>query len=390
MAFRSMAAFALACVLATPGFAAETVKIGLITTLSGPEAVMGNPMRDSAELALSMLGGKIGGVPAEIIYGDDQQKPDVGRQIVEKMLQKNKVDFVTGMLGANVLMAVYQQIIRSKTILVSSNTGPHQIAGALCSRYFFSTAQQTDEPAEAMGKYLADHHVDDVYVMAPNYNSGKDMITGFKRQFNGHVVGGVYTPFGQLDYQAEISALRAANPKAVFVFYPGGMGIQFVKQYAQAGLKEQIPLYSVFAVDEVTLPAEQDAALGDYSAQYWSATLPIPRNQLYVDAFRKRFGYQPSSYGASTFDAIFLMDSAVRAVHGNLADKDGMIAAMEKSDFPSVRGTVRFNSNHFPIENFYVFRAEKDASGAITMQKVQTVFAEHTDSYASECHMKNE
>ncbi len=389
MTHPTRAAVALACLLAAPA-AAETVKIGLVTTLSGPEAVMGNPMRDSAELALAMLGGKIGGQPAEIIYGDDQQKPDAGRQIIEKMLQKNKVTFITGMLGANVLMAVYPQIIHSRTILISSNTGPHQIAGAQCSRYFFSTAQQTDEPAEAMGKYLTDNHIDDVYVMAPNYNSGKDMITGFKRYFTGTIVGGVYTPFGQLDYQAEISAIRAAHPKAVFVFYPGGMGIQFVKQYAQAGLKEQIPLYSVFAVDEVTLPAEQDAALGDYSAQYWSAALQNPRNRMYVDAFVAKFGYPPSSYGASTFDAIFLMDSAVRAVHGDLNDKAGMIAAMEKSDFPSVRGNVTFNSNHFPIENFYVFQAARDQDGKIAMHQVQTVFTDHKDSYYSECNMNND
>ena len=386
MKLTSLAALPLLALLAQPALAADKVKIGFITTLSGPEAVLGNPMRDSANLALSMLGGKIGGVPAEIVYGDDQQKPDVGRQLAEKMLQKDRVDFVTGMLGSNVLLAVYQQIVRTHTILVSANAGPHQFAGAQCSPYFFNVAQQTDEPAEAMGKYLSDQHVKNVYAMAPDYNAGKDMVAGFKRSFTGKVVAEAYTPFGQLDYQAEISRIRAAKPDAVFVFYPGGMGIQFVKQYAQSGLKDQIPLYSVYAIDEVNLPLVKEAAVGDYGALYWSSTLDNPRNKEYVAAFQKKYGYTPSSYGAGSFDAIFLIDSAVKAVHGNTKDKAGMIKAMEKAAFSSVRGPFAFNSNHYPIENFYLVKAV-DEKGPLSMKTLQTIYTNHKDHYAAECHM---
>jgi branched-chain amino acid transport system substrate-binding protein len=387
---RLAVAIALAIITSAPAMAADKIKIGLITTLSGPEAVMGNPMRDSAELALSQLGGKIGGLPAEMVYGDDQQKPDVARQIAERMLQKDKVDVITGILGSNVLLAIYDQVIRTKTLLISGNAGPHQMAGEQCSPYFFSVSQQTDQSSEAMGKYLSDQDVDGVYLLASNYNAGKDNLAGFKRFYKGHIVGEVYPAFGQLDYQAEISRIRAAKPKAVFVFLPGGMGIQFVKQYAEAGLKDDIPLYASSALDESNLPAEGAAAVGGFNANFWSSTLDTPRNREYTAAFRSKFNYPPSAFGAGVYDAMFLLDGAVKAVHGNLADKKGLIAAMEKAPFQSVRGDFSFNFNHFPIEDFSAFEVVATPSGPPTLKTVVKIFSNQKDSYASQCHMPAE
>ena len=385
---RLIAALSALALSATPALAADKVKIGFITTLSGPAGVIGKHMKDSADLALEMLGGKVGGLPAEIVYGDDQQKPDVGREVAEEMLKKHKVDFLTGIIWSNVLLALYQPVIKSDTILISANAGPHEVAGKDCSPYFFSTSWQNDETPETMGKFMTDRNLTDVYVMAPNYAAGKDMVEGFKRYFKGKIVAEVFTKFGQSDYQAEISQIRAANPKAVFVFYPGGMGIQFVKQYTQSGLREQIPLYSVFTADETTLPALGDAAEGNYESGFWSPDLQNPRNQEYVAAFRKKFNYIPSYYGAQSFDAIFLIDSAVKAVKGDLADKKGLIAAMEKADFASVRGPFKYNVNHIPIENFYLFKIVKDADGNYIRKIESVVFSEHKDAYYQECAVK--
>ncbi len=385
---RLVAALSALALSAAPALAADKVKIGFITTLSGPAGVIGKHMKDSADLALEMLGGKVGGLPAEIVYGDDQQKPDVGREVAEEMLKKHKVDFLTGIIWSNVLLALYQPVIKSDTILISANAGPHEVAGKDCSPYFFSTSWQNDETPETMGKFMADRNLTDVYVMAPNYAAGKDMVEGFKRYFKGKIVAEVFTKFGQSDYQAEISQIRSANPKAVFVFYPGGMGIQFVKQYDQSGLREQIPLYSVFTADETTLPALGDAAAGNYESGFWSPDLQNPRNQEYVAAFRKKFNYIPSYYGAQSFDAIFLIDSAVKGVKGDLADKKGLIAAMEKADFASVRGPFKYNVNHIPIENFYLFKIVKDADGNYIRKIDSVVFSEHKDAYYQECPVK--
>jgi branched-chain amino acid transport system substrate-binding protein len=377
-----------ASLLAAPSFAAEKVKIGFITTLSGNAGVIGKQMKDAADLALKDLGGKVGGLEAEIVYGDDQQKPDVGRQVAEEMLKRDKVDFVTGIIWSNVLLAIRQPVIRSGTILISANAGPHEVAGKLCAPNFFSTSWQNDETPEAMGKYMQDQKIDDVYVMAPNYAAGHDMVTGFKRYFKGKIAAEVFTKLGQSDYQAEISQIRAANPKAVFVFYPGGMGIQFMKQYAQSGLRGKIPLYSVFTADYTTLPAVGEAAAGNYEAGFWGIDLDNPTNKKFVGEFRKAYGYIPSFYAAQSYDAINLIDSAVKAVKGNLKDRKGMIAAMEKADFPSVRGPFKYNTNHIPIENFYLFKIVKDSDGAYIRKTEATVFRDHKDSYYQECHMK--
>jgi branched-chain amino acid transport system substrate-binding protein len=383
-----VAAAAGVFLLAAPALAAESVKVGFITTLSGPQGVIGKHMKDASELALEMLHGKLGDVPAEIVYGDDQFKPDVGRQVSEEMLQRDKVDFMTGFIWSNVLLASYQPILKSGIILIGANAGPHELAGSACAPNYFSASWQNDQTPEAMGKFMSDQKMDDVYLIAPDYAAGKDMMAGFKRYFKGKVAAEVYTKPGQSDYQVEISQIRDANPKALFIFLPGGMGIQFVKQFAQSGLREKIPLYSAFTVDEVTMPAIGDAADGNYEVGFWSPDLKNPRNQEFVAAFRKKYGYTPSYYAAQSFDALNMIDNAVRAVKGNLADKPGMIAALQKADFPSVRGPFKYNTNHFPIEDFYLLKVEKDASGQDVRKVQKVVFAEHADAYVGECGMK--
>jgi branched-chain amino acid transport system substrate-binding protein len=379
---------AAALVLSLPANAADNIKIGFVTTLSGPAGIIGKHMKDASDLSLSMLGGKIGGLPAQIVYADDQFKPDVGRQVTDELLKRDKVDFVTGYIWSNVLLAVYQPVIQSGTILISANAGPHQIAGAQCARNFFSASWQNDQTPEAMGKYMHDQKMEDVYMIAPDYAAGRDMMTGFKRYFKGKVAAEIYTKFGQSDYQVEISQIRDANPKAVFVFLPGGMGIQFVKQYAQAGMREKIPLYSAFTIDETTLPAIGEAADGNYEVGFWSPDLDNPRNKEFVAAFRAKYNYYPSFYAAQSFDAIAMVNHAVAAVKGDVANKDGMVAALEKADFPSVRGPFKYNTNHFPIENFYLLRIAKDNDGNYVRKIQKPVFENHADAYVGDCKMK--
>jgi len=382
-------AAALALALAAPAGAQQKVKIGFITTMSGPQGIIGKHMKDSVELALDHLNRKVGGLEAEVFYGDDQTKPDVGVQVAEEMLKKQQVDFVSGVIWSNVMMAVAPVVTASGHIMVGANAGASPLAGSQCNELYFSTSWNNDQSPEAMGKFLQDRGVNDVYLMAPNYQAGKDMITGFKRYFKGRIVDETYTKLGQQDYQAEISQLRAKNPKAVFVFYPGGMGIQFVKQYVQAGLRDQIPLYSVFTVDETTLPALKEAAIGQYEARFWSPDLNVPASKRYVADFEKKYGYTPSFYGAQSYDAIMLIDSAVKATKGNLKDTKALVEAMRKANYDSVRGKFTFNVNQHPIQDFYVLRAVKaDNKDGVAMHIEQKAFEKHKDAYYQECKLK--
>jgi branched-chain amino acid transport system substrate-binding protein len=372
---------------AAPAVAQDKIKIGFITTLSGPQGVIGEDMKNSVELALDHLGRKIAGKDVEMIYGDDQVKPDVGKQLADEMLKRHQVNFVAGIIWSHVMLAVAPTVTDAGTFMIGTNAGPHQLAGAQCNEMFFTTSWQNDSTPEAMGKHMQDLRLNDVYVMAPNYAAGKDMVAGFKRYFKGTIADEVYTKLGQTDYQAEISQLRSKNPKAVFVFYPGGMGIQFLRQYVQAGLRQQIPLYSVYTVDELSIPAVKDAAIGQWETRFWSPDLKNAANERYVSDYRKKHGKLPSFYGAQSYDGIMLIDSAVRAVKGNLADKKGMIAAMKKADFNSIRGKFTYNTNHFPIQNYYLLQAEKVGDG-VEMRIKKTVFENHKDSFAGECGMK--
>ena len=366
----------------------KQIKIGFITTLSGPQGVIGKHMKDSVDLAMEHLGGKMGGVPVEVIFGDDQFKPDVGVQVAQQMLQRDQVDIMAGIIWSNVMMATMPVVAGAGKIMVGTNAGASPLAGAQCNELYFSTSWNNDQSPEALGKHLQDTGVSDLYVLAPNYQAGKDMVAGLKRYYKGKIVEEQYTKMGQLDYQAEITALRAKNPKAVFIFYPGGMGIQFIRQYVQAGLRDRIPLYSVFTVDQTTLPALKDAAVGQYEAGFWSPSLKNPVNDKFVSDFRKKYGYTPSPYAAQTYDGIMLIDSAVKATKGNVKDTKAMVAAMRKADFKSIRGDFKFNNNHHPIQSFYLFKAVKGGPDGVEMQIERKVFDKHQDSYHQECKMK--
>ena len=381
--------FAAALLAAAPALAQQKVKIGFITTLSGPQGVIGEYMRNSVELALDHLGRKVGGLDVEVIYGDDQVKPDVGKQVADEMVKKHQVHFVSGIIWSNVMLAVAPSVTEAGTFMIGTNAGPHDLAGKLCNELFFTTSWQNDQTPEAMGKFMQDQGLNDVYIMAPNYAAGKDMLTGFKRYFKGRIVDEVYTKLGQTDYQAELSQLRSKNPKAVFVFYPGGMGISFLRQYSEAGLRGQFPLYSVYTVDEISIPAVKHAALGQFETRFWSPDLKNPANQKYVSDYRKKYRKMPVFYGAQSYDGIMLIDSGVRAVKGNLADKKGMVAEFRRANYNSVRGKYAFNTNHFPIQNFYLLKAVAGPAGQDPVMEIQkTVFTNHKDSYAKECGMR--
>jgi branched-chain amino acid transport system substrate-binding protein len=313
----------------------------------------------------------------------------VGKQVSDEMVKKHQVNFVSGIIWSNVMLAVAPSVTSAGTLMIGTNAGPNQMSGELCNERYFTTSWQNDQTPEAMGKYMTDQGLNDVYLMAPNYAAGKDMLTGFKRTFKGRIAGEVYTTVNQPDYQAEIAQLRAKNPKAVMVFYPGGMGINFLKQYSEAGLRQQIPVYSVFTVDEISLPALKHAALGQYETRIWSPDLKSPANEKYVADFQKKFGKLPVFYGAQTYDGVMLIDSAVRAVKGNLSDQKGMIAAMRKASFNSVRGKFTFGHNHTPIQNFYLLKAVAGPAGKDPVMEIQkTVFSNYKDSYGQKCAMK--
>jgi branched-chain amino acid transport system substrate-binding protein len=381
---------ATALALGQPAAAADSIKIGFVSTFSGPTAVIGNDMRNSFELALDHMGRKMGGLPVEVIYEDDQQKPDIGKQKTEKLVQSDKVDFIAGYIWSNVLLASLKTAVDAKTFLITANAGPSQLAGELCSPYVFSTSWQNDQTPAAMGLYMNQKGVKSVFLIGPNYAAGKDMLAGVKSTFKGQVLGEEYTVWpSQLDFSAELSKARASKAESIFVFYPGAAGVQFLNQYVQAGLKPQIPLYTAFTVDELSLPNQKDNALGIPGAQEWVNDLPNDQNKRFVADYAKKYpGLRPTYYGAQAYDAAQLINSAVVAVKGDTSKKDAMKAEMEKANFKSLRGPFKYGNNHIPIQNFYLQDVVKGADGQLSLKTDATIIKDSQDSFHDKCPMK--
>lgn len=383
-------AFALG-VSASAALAAE-VKIGFVTTLTTGGAVIGNDMKKAVELAVEEMGGKMAGLDVRLIFEDDAFKPETGKQVTDKLVSQDDVDFVAGYIWSNVLLASVKSVIDADKFLISANAGPSQLAGAGCHPNFFNISWQNDQTPQAMGEVLNQLGVKSVYIMSPNYAAGKDMATGTESTFKGEVKGKDLTKWpDQLDFSAELAKARASGAEALFAFYPGKPGAAFLKQYAQAGLKGVLPLYTVFTIDALSLPNLQEGGidvLGSRMTQFWDPTLDNDQNRNFVAAFKARHGSYPSFYAAQSYDAMYYIKSAVEAVAGDLANKDGIREALRKADFPSVRGSFEMGPNHYPIQNFYLREVVADAEGKWTTKVVQTVFEMHQDGHAKDCGMQ--
>lgn len=388
-----MAGVAVGAVLAlaaAPGFTqGKTIKIGLISTFSGPPAAIGNDMKNSFELGLDHLGRKIGGLPVEVIYENDETKPETGVQKTQKLIESDKVDFVVGYIWSNVLLASLKPLKDSKTFTIVTNAGASQLAGEECSPYIFSTSWNNDQTPQAVGLYMNQKGVKTAFLIGPNYAAGKDMLEGVSATFKGQILGRELTTWpGQQDFSAELSKARAAKPDAIFAFYPGGAGIQFVTQYAQSGLKGQIPLYTAFTIDELSLPRLKDLAIGIPGAQQWVNDLPNDQNKKFVADYKKKYNLAPSFYGAQTYDAALLLDDVVKAVGGDTSKKDDMRKQAEKANFKSVRGNFKFGPNHIPIQNFYLQEAIKDGED-YRLKTVATIVENDQDKHVGKCKMPN-
>lgn len=366
---------------------AGTVKIGMITTLSGGGSALGIAVRDGFKLAIDQEGGKLGGYPVELIVEDDARKPDKAKQIADRFVKQDKVPIMTGIIWSNLAITVVPKVVREGVFYISPNAGPSLLAGEGCDKNYFNVAWQNDTLHEAMGQYVRDKKFKKVFLLAPNYPAGKDSLTGFKRFYKGTPVAEVYTKLGQKDYAAEISTIRSAKPDAVFFFLPAGMGISFIKQYNQAGLTQEIPLFGpAFSFDQTILNAVGDAALGVMNSSQWNKDIDNPANKKFVDDFQKAYGRLPSLYASQGYDAARLIASALKAVGGDMSKKDAFRAALRKADFESVRGSFEFGPNHHPIHDIYI-REVVSENGVLTNRIVTKAFKKHTDVYVGECKM---
>jgi branched-chain amino acid transport system substrate-binding protein len=386
---RTLIALAAASAFAAGAQAADKVKIGFISTLSGPSAALGIDIRDGFQLAVKMNGGKLGGLPAEVLVGDDQFKPEVGRQLAEKQVKLDKVNFLTGYVFSNIMLASVPVAFENKTIYVSPNAAPSPLAGKQCNPYFFVASWPNDAYHEAAGQHATNRGYKSAYLIAPNYQAGKDSLAGFKRFYKGTVAAEVYTQLGQLDYSAELAQVRAAKPGALYIFLPGGMGINFIKQFVAAGLSADVPLIVPgFGSDQDIIRPVGEAMLGLFDTAHWAIDLDNAANKKFVAAFEKEYKRLPSVFASQGWDTAMLIDAAVRDTKGKIEDVEAVRKALKAAKFESTRGAFKFNRNQYPIQNYYLRVVAKDSQGRLVNKTIGTVFKDHGDAYVQDCNMK--
>ena len=383
------AVLSVATVGAVNGAAAQDkIRIGLIYTLTGPAAVLGQQSKNGFELALKDLGGKIGGKEVELFVVDDELKPDVAIQKVKELLDKDKVDIVVGPIFSNMLQAIHKPVMDSGKILISTNAGASSFAGAACNGNFFVTSYQNDQVYETLGEIANKKGYKKVFAMVPNYQAGKDALAGFKSTYKGTIVEEALVPLNSMDRQAELTKLASLKPDALFAFMPGGLGITMIKQFNQAGLKGKIPIISAFTADEATLPALGDAADGVFGALTWAPDTDNPQNKKFVAGYEAAYKAVPASYAMQAYDTAMLIDSAAKALKGNVSDAKALSAALRKADFKSLRGPFKFNVNGYPIEDFYLTKVVKRPDGKFQTSIVEKVLTNNADPYAKDCKAK--
>ncbi len=382
--FVSGAAFAL--ISYAPAMAQAPVKIGMVTTLSGPGGYLGADVRDAFNLAIEMEGGKLGGVPVQVLIEDDALKPGQGKEIAERFMKTERIKLLTGVIFSNVAGAVVPDVLDNGGIYVSPNAGPSNFAGKECHANYFVVSWQNDTLHESAGQNATNLGFKRAVVLAPNYQAGRDAIAGFKRFFKGEVVGEIYTRLDQTDFAPELAQVRAAKPDVVFQFHPGGLGITFVRQYQQAGLLETIPMVvAAPSLDSVILRAVGDAAQGVHISSHWNSDLPNAANKEFVAAFQKKYNRMPTYYASQGYDTARAIGAALKATGGKVDDTKAFSAAMRKAEFQSVRGNFRFGPNNHPINDWYSLRVERGADGNLAIVTKGKILENHSDIYAKDC-----
>lgn len=380
------ASLALGALMATSALAQE-VKIGMIVTLSGPPAALGQQIVDGFQLALDQNDGQLGGHAIELMVEDDELKPDVAQLKARALVEREEVDIVVGTVFSNMLQAIFKPVVQSETFLISPNAGPSTFAGRNCNPFFFATSYQNNQNAEVSGMIANEEGFQNVVVMVPNYQAGRDNAAGYKQTFSGAIADEIYTPLGHQDFSAELARISTSGADALFAFMPGGMGVRLVKQFEASGLGDSIEFQSVFTTDETTLPAQQDAAVGFLSAGAWAPNMENEANLAFVSAFEAKYGYVPGSYAAQAYDTAHLIASALVATGGDTSDKDAMRAAIKAADFTSVRGSFAFSNNQYPVQDFHMLRVAKRDDGKYWTTAERTIVTGYADSFRDQCGM---
>lgn len=365
----------------------DVVKLGIVTSLTGQNSAAARDLIDGVKLGIKRLNGQIAGMKTELSTADDQEKPEIAREEAARMVESKGVEFLTGPITTNLVKSVIQPVTDAGGFFLSTGAGPSAMAGKDCEPNFFVTTFENVTYGEVTGQAANDLGLKNIALLQWNSPGARDLANGFKKQFKGTVDLEIYTPPSQLDFAGEIGKLRTVHPDGYYFFFPSQLLANFMKQLNQFDVgKDMKGLSYYISIDPVMLQQLGDIVFGQYITTYYSTSLDNPANKDFVDDFKKEYGNGPGLYAAHGYDLVTLLDHALKTVRGRLNDRDAVRKALEAVKFESVRGSFKFNTNHFPIENFYLTQIVRAPDGSLTYKVLKT-YPNKADSFAAKCKM---
>ena len=336
---------------------AQKVRVGLMLPYTGTYAQLGTAITNGFKLAVSERGGKVGGRELEYFTVDDEAEPAKGPENTNKLVQRDKVDVLVGTVHSGVQMGMVKIAKENNTLMIIPNAGLDAATGALCAPNIFRTSFSNWQPSYPMGKVLADRGIRNVVSLAWKYGAGEEAIAGFTEGFiksGGKSVRGLWIPFPNVEFQALLTEIASIKPDAVFVFFAGGGAAKFIKDYAAAGLRKNIPLFGSGFLTDGILDAVDNAAEGLETTLHYADGLNTKRDKEFRAGYTKAYKIDPDVYAVQGYDAGLLLALGLDAVKGDIRKRKEIIAAMEKAKIDSPRGAWTMSKSHNPIQDFYL------------------------------------
>ena len=340
------------------------IKVGIMLPFTGTYAKLGENITDAMMMRIAAAGDMLGGRPVEYIKLDSEAAPPKAVDNATKLVKGRNVDFVVGPVHSGVAMAMTKVMKKApKTIMVVPNAGANQLTREACAPNIFRTSFSNWQTSYPIGGELHRRGHKKIVTLTWNYAAGKQMAEAVSEGFanaGGDPSGieNLWIDFPSVSFQPLLTKIAAIKPDAVWVFFSGGGAVKFVKDYAAAIDKKQIPLYGTGFLTEGTTKAQGEAAEGIITTMHWADTLEFPTNKTFMADFETATGRQADVFGVQGYDTGSLLLLAMAAVGGDTGATSDIIKSMENTIVVGPRGGWTMSANHNPIQDIYLRRVE--------------------------------
>jgi branched-chain amino acid transport system substrate-binding protein len=341
---------------------AAPLKVGLMLPYTGTFAGPGKSIDNAFRQYIAEKGNKLAGRSIEYVVVDDQADPSKATDNMNRLVERDKVDVVVGTVHSGVQMAMMKIARESRKLMIIPNAGVAIATQSGCLPNVFRTSFTNWQPNYPAGQVMIDAGLKNVMTISWKYAAGEEQIGGFREGFTkagGNIVGELWLPFPEVEFQSYLTQIAQKKPDGVFTFFAGGGAVKFVKDYAAAGLRKSIPLYSSGFLTDGTLEAQGESAEGLQTTLHYADDLDNPQDKAFRAGFLKRYNVEPDVYAVQGYDSGALLDIGLSATAGDINATDALYKAMASAKINSPRGPISFSPSHNVIQDIYLREVRK-------------------------------